>query len=590
MPTKHVMRWMAVVSVTWAMGPAVAQANRTQTTTYTYNPDGALTSTTTVTESAEGEVTEEVHYFTWDNCVPEMGDASRCALSPANGNLLGIGVVPRDESEWSAHYDVLDRLVQAMNQAQQTAVYRYHPDELLAASLNADSPSTDGLQHYYDESHYPQVTNLYDRHTGTLSTRHQRIRYLQDGTEQMLVRHRKDVDGVYDLKGQTMRGYQYDPYGATVEFTPPALDSTASGPLYSNATNPYQYSNELRDPVSGADYLRARWYLPGHQTFLQRDPVPNLNRYGYGNGNPVTNHDPSGQSAKKFGEWLNKLSAFKRGMLGMATLGIAPLVGTAGLEGKAYWVGGHGVRTFEVALHYANLVTSVVALVPGYQPAAAVLGAGTGVASLSDALAQHPHQWKRTLGSAAWSTLGGAVVVGGVAFVGLAGALGNRSGESVLRDAREGVLNPKLVPHMTRIESTLRGVEATNVLQDVTEQDLQVADRHAEAILKNLKGKSRVELAEFDADHQNQLAIRGPQGKLAFVPLEERAKSLHRAFASSRAARGLEVPVDLANYYQQPDVGTEINGRILHLNRVGTAAQNQQRVLERLRDPLGDLE
>ena len=66
------------------------------------------------------------------------------------------------------------------------------------------------------------------------------------------------------------------------------------------------YSAEFRDPVSGADYLRARWYLSGHQTFLQRDPFRSLNRYGYANGSPITNYDPSGQSAAKFFDKLGK--------------------------------------------------------------------------------------------------------------------------------------------------------------------------------------------------------------------------------------------------------------------------------------------
>ena len=59
-----------------------------------------------------------------------------------------------------------------------------------------------------------------------------------------------------------MRAYRYDPYGAGGEGSAPMASMGGTGPLYSVETNPFQYSAELRDPVSGADYLRARWYLP----------------------------------------------------------------------------------------------------------------------------------------------------------------------------------------------------------------------------------------------------------------------------------------------------------------------------------------
>ena len=268
----------------------------TTATVYTYNADGALTS---ITETTEGRSGSKTTYFTWDNFEADPSSPSTGTVTAANGNLISMGTVPGDDSLSSWRYDNLDRLVRATNHPDDTAaLYEYHPDELLAASLNAKAPSSDGLQHYYDQARYPQVANLYDRHTGELSSRHHRIRYLEDGTEQMLVRHRKDVDGVYTLGDQTMSGYAYDPYGASLE--PELTGSPPAGPLYSVRNNPYRYSNELRDPVSGADYLRARWYLPGHQTFLQRDPAPNLNRYGYANGNPISNYDPSGRNAKAF--------------------------------------------------------------------------------------------------------------------------------------------------------------------------------------------------------------------------------------------------------------------------------------------------
>ena len=344
-------------------GMASAQTpSKTETTAYTYTKDGSLLYVrTTVTEGhnqVAGDPTEI--FFTWDNCTPQAGNPPTCALQPANGNLLGYGPSPGDESAWSAHYDALDRLSQVTNGQGHTAVYHYHPDELLKASLNAEAPRTDGLQHYYDQSHYPQVTNLYDRHTETLSSRHRRIRYLEDGRQQLLVRHRKDVDGVYDPIGQTMQPYRYDPYGAGGEGSAPRASMDRGGPLYSVNTNPFQYSDELRDPVSGADYLRARWYLPGHQMFVQRDPVRNLNRYGYAFGNPITNHDPSGGRPQRFGNFFKKLNPFEQGVLGALTLNIAPIIAGAELEGKKFWTGGGHAGAAVVT--YSQLFVSVASI------------------------------------------------------------------------------------------------------------------------------------------------------------------------------------------------------------------------------------
>ena len=303
---------LVVVTLTW-LWPLCANAETT-TKVYTYNADGALTS---IQETSGGS--SKTTYFTWDNF-----DAASGAGMAANGNLIGIGTMEGDDSIQSLQHDNLDRLIRVTNPQDMTAaVYEYHPDDLLAASLNADAPSTDGLQHYYDESGYPQVTNLYDRHTGELSSRHHRIRYLADGTEQMLVQHRKDVDGVYNLGQQTMSGYAYDPYGANLEQE--LMGAPPAGPLYSVRNNPYKYTHELRDPISKAYYLRARWYLPEHQTFLQRDPVANVNRYGYTDGNPINRTDASGQSWNSFssstGKFLSSLQGGKAGWISQMLLG-----------------------------------------------------------------------------------------------------------------------------------------------------------------------------------------------------------------------------------------------------------------------------
>ncbi|MEU1879880.1 RHS repeat-associated core domain-containing protein [Streptosporangium sp. NPDC020072] len=61
------------------------------------------------------------------------------------------------------------------------------------------------------------------------------------------------------------------------------------------------YQGEYTDPATGKVNMHARWYMPGTGGFASRDdwtlsPYPsiNLNRYTYGNANPLANTDPSG--------------------------------------------------------------------------------------------------------------------------------------------------------------------------------------------------------------------------------------------------------------------------------------------------------
>jgi RHS repeat-associated protein len=93
-----------------------------------------------------------------------------------------------------------------------------------------------------------------------------------------------------DSTGTVTDTYDYDAWGNTV-------DTTGSTP------NVYLYRGEQYDPDLGLYYLRARYFNPLSGRFLTRDPeagrikVPaTLNRYLYGNGDPIGRVDPSGRS------------------------------------------------------------------------------------------------------------------------------------------------------------------------------------------------------------------------------------------------------------------------------------------------------
>ncbi len=134
----------------------------------------------------------------------------------------------------------------------------------------------------------------------------------------------------YDAANQTLQSYAYDAFGA------PSAHDAPSG-AYDLRDNPFRYGGEYRDPIWGGYYLRARWYDPDLPIFLSRDPAQHLNRYGYGNGNPVMNADPSGYGS---GGLRRFLAGLNRGIGGhFARIFLAPLLGPLQIAAypKQFW-------------------------------------------------------------------------------------------------------------------------------------------------------------------------------------------------------------------------------------------------------------
>jgi RHS repeat-associated protein len=261
----------------------------TTTTTYQYNADGAPTAVTTQVDGQPATTT----YLTWDNFTPNAAQPGTGTVSAADGNLLGIGPSPGSSGLTTQFaYDVRDRLTGCSPAGQSAVTYTYYPASLMASSTLA---SGDALLFYYDSSPNPAIVNKLQPSTGMASSFLGPVRYLSDGTEQVLLQPRKDTAGVYDADAETLSSYAYDPYGAPLSASATAPTGLSEdGTSYDLAANPFQYAVEYQDPSCNAYYLRARWYLPAQRTFLSRDRVDGLHRYSYTGGNPIVRTDPSG--------------------------------------------------------------------------------------------------------------------------------------------------------------------------------------------------------------------------------------------------------------------------------------------------------
>ncbi len=299
----------AVAAVSAPLAGSSARA-ATTVTTYQYNADGALTAVTTRTGVANATTT----YLTWDNFVPDIDDPTTGTVYAGNGNLLAIGPKPGTGSSLFA-FDNRDRLT-GFSGADKSAAYGYHADGLMASSAAADNS---GFGFYYSGS---SMANLHQTDTDQWSARLGPVRYLDDGSEEVLLTPRKDVAATYDPSSNTVASYDYDSFGAE-EGAP--LSSS-----YDLKDNPHRYAGAYRDPLWGGYYLKARWYDPDLAIFLSRDPLAGFHPYSYSDGSPVMNVDPSGTSAQTSGHVAGETNV--GGVL--FNMFVAPLIS---IFTKEYW-------------------------------------------------------------------------------------------------------------------------------------------------------------------------------------------------------------------------------------------------------------
>jgi RHS repeat-associated protein len=313
----------AVVAVVAIAG--VADAG-TVVTKYTYNADGALTAVT----KQFGESEPQTTYLTWDNFVPEASDPTHGQVLQRNGRLTAIGPEPGTASATEQFgFDVRDRLT-SYSGSNGSETFEYYAGGGMAVS----STDADALSFYYDDSPHAQVTNIHASMDDLWSAYLHKVRFLSDGTQQVLFKPRKDVACTYDADGEALQSYVYDTFGAS--------PLVPAGDKYDLTQNPFRYTGEYRDPVWGGYYLRSRWYHPELPIFLSRDSARHLSRYGYGGGNPVMRTDPSGESyMSKIGRPLGRfLKKANRGVIGHVwRVFFAPLAGPLQIaaDPKGFW-------------------------------------------------------------------------------------------------------------------------------------------------------------------------------------------------------------------------------------------------------------
>ncbi|WP_443177357.1 LamG-like jellyroll fold domain-containing protein [Nonomuraea sp. 3N208] len=234
-------------------------------------------------------------------------------------------------------YDERNRLT-----AGDGSTYTYSPRGTLTSQTkegNTRHVTFDAFDRLVNDGDTAYTYDVFDRMLTRQKTGSSQQRFLYAGLD-------NDIVAITDQTGATQASYGRDPYGDLVsvkEAGNPALGAltdlhqdligTFSGTTLSSTTtyNPFGevsaqtgtkptlgYQSEYTDPDTGNVNMHARWYQPGTSTLTSRDswnlepnPSTRMNRYGYGQANPLTHTDPTGHKPAddpdyewcKFWEW-----------------------------------------------------------------------------------------------------------------------------------------------------------------------------------------------------------------------------------------------------------------------------------------------
>lgn len=257
-----------------------SSGNLLKTTNYGY--DGANNVSTEEITDEEGNTNLTIYTYDTDNKLlrVEKPSGTNTLVYDINGNLI-------DDGAGSIYtYNEKNKLIAFQDTHKKiTVTYTYYPNEMRSTKQTVGTD--DLIQFYYDGAQNPNIINEIQANKSTSYLGGIRFIY-EEGviTPQYFIENLKDTIGVLDADNKFEETYQYAPYGQQA--------TSSSSTVLNIKDNPFQYTGEYTDPESGLVYLRSRYYNPTIKRFTSRDIVTLLNRYNYGDGNPVMGSDPSG--------------------------------------------------------------------------------------------------------------------------------------------------------------------------------------------------------------------------------------------------------------------------------------------------------
>jgi RHS repeat-associated protein len=281
------------------------------------------------------------------------GDGNRTYWTRQNGD------------QWEYDYDPLDRLTTVWVNG--TLVARYAYDVLgrriVRRVYNAgfDNASTEYVRMVYRGNQVTAETdssgNTKQTYTWGLGTddlvavqwHGQLFRVIQDELHSVRGLVARDGSGTWDAS------WRYSGYGVVLDSS-----GSAAPPIR------YRWIGREYDPETGFYYVRARYYDPASQRFIQEDPSASSNLYAYGDGNPTNGRDVNGLSKD-----VDRFMTVPRGLdmpTCMASLDVSSCDGDVAFGGGADdleslqygFIVQQALENAKITVRYAHLSTVLV--------------------------------------------------------------------------------------------------------------------------------------------------------------------------------------------------------------------------------------
>lgn len=283
------------------------KGTKIEETSYLYDKDSRLL----LQETQKG--TENIQRrFTYD---PAGNQTSKEEVIKRNGSLVS-------SKTFNYQFDGFNQLKRVQNPDGKYIEYTYNGQGLRTKKDFGDR----AVNYFYDRGNIVLEADQSNKITAK-NIRGLRLIYRENNPGQTdsnflyyLHNAHGDVTQLLNEKGQIVKDYRYDTFGREELAPSQAFGGKQSTELWRQEVeeidNPFRYAGEYLDEETGNYYLRARYYDPSIQRFINEDSY-GIERgaawlehlYGYANNNPIKFTDPTGhwsdsQTYKNYG--MNK--------------------------------------------------------------------------------------------------------------------------------------------------------------------------------------------------------------------------------------------------------------------------------------------